>query len=87
MPPEAERYVAETERRAVALERSAISSKIRPEAVLTRETMFTIDSSFEGGSVEILDASDPGNVRLNLKTDPNAEESYWVTAHPVFASV
>ena len=39
--------------------------------------MFTIDSSFEGGSIEVLDASDPGNVRLNLKTDPNAEESYW----------
>ena len=39
--------------------------------------MFTIDSSFEGGSVEILDASDPGSVRLNLKTDPDAEESYW----------
>ena len=39
--------------------------------------MFTIDSSFEGGSIEVLDASDPGNVRLNLKTDPHAEESYW----------
>ena len=39
--------------------------------------MFMIDSSFEGGSVEILDASDPGSVRLNLKTDPDAEESYW----------
>ena len=77
MPPEAERYVAETEQRAAAVDWSAISSKIRPEAVLTRETMFTFDSSFEGGSVDILDASDPGNVRLNLKTDPNAEESYW----------
>jgi len=39
--------------------------------------MFTIDSSFEGGSIEVLDARDPGNVRLNLKRDPNAEESYW----------
>ena len=39
--------------------------------------MLTIDSSFEGGSIEILDARDPGNVRLNLRTDPNAEESYW----------
>ena len=39
--------------------------------------MFTIDSSFEGGSIEILDASNPGNVRLNLKRDPDAEESYW----------
>ena len=39
--------------------------------------MFTIDASFEGGSIEILDAGDPGNVRLNLKTDPHAEESYW----------
>ena len=39
--------------------------------------MFTIDASFEGGSIEVLDARDPGNVRLNLKLDPNAEESYW----------
>lgn len=39
--------------------------------------MVTIDSSFEGGSIEVLDAHDPGNVRLNLKTDENAEESYW----------
>ena len=39
--------------------------------------MFTIDSSFEGGSIEVLDAGDPGNVRLNLKSDPEAEESYW----------
>ena len=39
--------------------------------------MFTIDSSFEGGSIEVLDARDPGNVRLNLKRDPDAEESYW----------
>ena len=39
--------------------------------------MFTIDSSFEGGSIEVLDARDSGNVRLNLRTDPNAGESYW----------
>ena len=39
--------------------------------------MVTIDSSFEGGSIEVLDARDPGNVRLNLRADPDAEESYW----------
>jgi murein tripeptide amidase MpaA len=39
--------------------------------------MVMIDSSFEGGSIEVVDARDPANIRLNLKTDENAEESYW----------
>ncbi|MEQ8248090.1 MAG: M14-type cytosolic carboxypeptidase [Alphaproteobacteria bacterium] len=39
--------------------------------------MIAIDSNFEGGSIAVRDASDAGNVRLNLKTDENAEESYW----------
>ena len=39
--------------------------------------MLAIDSSFEGGSIEVLDASDPGNVRLDLRADPDAVERYW----------
>ena len=39
--------------------------------------MVTISSNFDGGSIECVDVSDPGAIRLNLKTDPDAEESYW----------
>ncbi len=39
--------------------------------------MITISSGFEGGSIDIVDASDPSRIRLRLKADPDTDEKYW----------
>ena len=39
--------------------------------------MFAIKSDFDGGNIDVLDASDPGNVRLAIKEDGAAKFFQW----------
>lgn len=39
--------------------------------------MVQISSAFDGGNIEVVDASDPGNIRLNIGVDAGGEHMQW----------
>src|SRR5947199_10672297 len=40
-------------------------------------TMIKISSGFDAGAIEVIDASSSANIRLNVRSDSNAEFRQW----------